>query len=88
MVINLRKLLRLPVYTESGKKLGKVFDLELDIDSHVVVRYLVRLNIFSIKNLLIQSSLVKAIKEDRIIVEDSVEKISSVETSSGMVLEE
>lgn len=88
MVINLRKLLRLPVYTESGKKLGKVFDLELDVDSQIVVRYLVKPSFLSVKNLLIQSSQVKSIKEDRIIVEDSVEKINFTETSPGMVLEE
>ncbi len=88
MVINLRKLLRLPVYTESGKKLGKVFDLELNVDSHVVVQYLVKPSFLSIKNLLVQSSQVKSVKEDRIIVEDSVEKISFTETSPGMALEE
>jgi len=88
MVINLRKLFCLPVYTESGKKLGKVFDLELDVDSHTVVHYLVRSNFLSVKYLLVQSNSIKAIKEDKIIVEDSVEKISSVETSPGMVLEE
>lgn len=74
MFINLKKLLRLPVYTESEIKLGRIFDLELDAETQAIRRYLVRSNFFSAKNFLIQSSQVKEIKNDRMVVYDSALK--------------
>lgn len=75
MFINLQKLLRLPVYTESEIKLGRVFDLELDVSSQTVMRYLVRPNIFSAKSFLIANAQVKEIKSDRLVVYDSALKM-------------
>jgi uncharacterized protein YrrD len=72
MFINLHKLLRLPVYTESEVKLGRIFDLELDATTQSVLRYLVRQNFLSAKPLLIAGAQIKEIKEDRVIVYDSV----------------
>lgn len=72
MFVNFRQLARLPVYTESGVKLGRIFDFELDIDSQAIARYLVRANIFSVKNFLIQVSQVKEITSDKIVVFDNV----------------
>lgn len=87
MVINIQKFLRLPVYTESGTKLGKIFDFELDIDSQTVVRYFVRLNWFSLKYFLVQNSQIKEIKVDSIIVYDSIVSDYLGKTSS-VALEE
>ena len=36
MIINFKKLINLPVFTESGQKLGKVCDLELATESHQI----------------------------------------------------
>lgn len=88
MVINLKNFLSLPVYTESGIKLGKVFDLEIDIENQSITQYFVRLNFFSIKYFLIQNTQVKEVKDDRLIVYDGVIKDSLTKTSLGPVLEE
>lgn len=74
MFVNLQKLLRLPVYTESEIKLGRIFDLELDVATQAVVRYLVRPNFLSAKSFLIASAQVKEIKNDRVIVYDNTLK--------------
>ncbi|MEK7680669.1 MAG: PRC-barrel domain-containing protein [Patescibacteria group bacterium] len=71
MNINLHKLTNLPVHTESGQKLGKVYDLEIDIDTHNVQRYLVRNNILSAKFFLIQNSQIKSISDEKIVVYDA-----------------
>lgn len=77
--INLQKLLRLPVFTESEIRLGRVFDLEIDLDSQVVIRYLVRANFLSPKVFLIANSQVKEIKVDRIVVYDDVLRVGEPE---------
>ena len=71
MYINLHKLANLPVYNESGQKLGRVYDVEIDVDTQNVLRYLVRQNILSAKILLIQSSQVKAITAEKMVVFDA-----------------
>lgn len=86
MIINLRKLLDLPVYTESGIKLGKIFDFELDIENHFVLRYLVRPNFISLQNFLVQSAQVQKITSDRMIVDDAV--VKAKKTASTIVSEE
>lgn len=87
MIVNLQKLLRLPVYTESGTKLGKIVDFEMDVDNQTVVRYFVRTILFSVKSFLIQNSQIKEIKDDKIVVYDSVVSDYQGKTS-GMALEE
>lgn len=87
MIINLQKLLRLPVYTESGAKLGKIFDFEMDVDSQTVIRYFVRPILFSVKSFLIQNSQIKEIKDDKVVVYDSVVSDYLAKTS-GVALEE
>ncbi len=85
MLINLHKLLRLPVFTESEIKLGRIFDLELDVEAQTVMRYLVRPNFLSAKHFLIAGAQVKEIKNDRMVVYDSVLK---AEAAGEMALEE
>jgi sporulation protein YlmC with PRC-barrel domain len=36
-----KNLIGLPVYTQSGTHLGKVADIELDVDGHTVTQYYV-----------------------------------------------
>lgn len=78
MVINLHKLLRLPVFTESEVKLGRIFDLELDTTTQAVMRYLVRPNFLSAKYFMIASAQVKEIKNDRLVVYDSTLKMEAI----------
>ena len=85
MFINLQKLLHLPVYTESEIKLGRIFDLELDVATQTVMRYLIRPNFLSARNFLIANAQVKEIKNDRLVVYDSALKM---ETMGEMASEE
>ncbi len=82
MAINLHKLLHLPVYTESEVKLGRIFDLELDATSQAIVRYLVRPNFLSAKYFLVASAQIKEIKNDRVVVYDSVLKMDVIGVAS------
>lgn len=81
MFVNLQKLLRLPIYTESEIKLGRIFDLELDVATQAVMRYLVRPNFLSTKYFMIASAQIKEIKIDRVVVYDSVLNVDLVKTS-------
>lgn len=76
MIINLHKLLHLPVFTESGTKLGRVYELEIDIDSHVIMQYLVRPNLLSARYFLVKNSQIKDITKDKIIVYDNILKVN------------
>jgi sporulation protein YlmC with PRC-barrel domain len=81
MIINLATLVKLPVYTESGIKLGKIFDLELDIENQMILRYLVRPNFISMQRFLIQAAQIKEITKEKIIVDDAV---SAAETNQSI----
>lgn len=88
MIISLRQLMRLPVYTESGTKLGHVSDLEIDVDTHNVMQYVVRPNAFSAKYYLIKNSQVKDITKDKIIVYDNVLKMLTARNFGTVVTPE
>ena len=88
MVINLRKLLRLPVYTESGTKLGKIYDCEIDAETHAILRYIIKANFLSAANFLVQTSQVVAITTDRVVVEDMIIKSGAQAMFGGAALEE
>ena len=63
--------MHLPVLTEMGTKLGKVFDVNIDIDNHSVKSYLVRSSIIS-RSYLIKPIQIISISKEEIIVEDAV----------------
>ncbi|MBI4262521.1 PRC-barrel domain-containing protein [Candidatus Uhrbacteria bacterium] len=42
MYITAHQLLGLPVETQAGEKLGKVVDIEIDVESHLVQKYHVK----------------------------------------------
>ncbi len=71
MIINFKKLINLPVFTESGQKLGKVCDLELATESHQIKKYLVGGNFLNATQYLISPGQVKSISADKIIVDDA-----------------
>lgn len=74
MLINLHHLLHLPVFTVSGTKLGKVFDIKFMVDTHAVHQYVVKPGFFSQKYFLIRPIQVKEITDKKIIVDDAVIK--------------
>ncbi len=93
MRIHFQKLIHLPVVTESKVKLGQVQDLEIDIDSHGIIAYLVGGKFFSKDWYRIVPVQIKKISEKEIIVEDAViksgeEKIISANQQSYQTIPE
>lgn len=80
MYINLPKLTHLPVVTQSGIKLGRIYDIKLDIPSQMIVGYLVRPSALSRQNFLIKPSQVVKITAEEIVVEDATLKEKTKET--------
>lgn len=72
----LRDLLRLPVTTESGEFLGRVSDVELELESASVRAYLVSPSfvkgLFTSEQYMITPSQVISISADKMIVKDGV----------------
>ncbi len=78
MFINIRVILRLPVSTQSGVKLGKVYDINFDVESHSVREYIVKENFLSKQTLLIKPNQVKEITLERMVVDDCFVKEKKV----------
>jgi sporulation protein YlmC with PRC-barrel domain len=78
--MNLRKnqLINLPVYTQSGQKLGRVVDFELNCELQEVIKYYVRgeniIKELIEKELIITAEQVISIDDKKMIVEDLVIK--------------
>lgn len=69
------------VVTQSGQKLGRLYSLWINIDTHQIVKYVVRKkSYFSLKykEFLIAPQQIIGMSETKIIVEDNVEKESAV----------
>lgn len=80
MKMPVKKILQLPVFTKSGAYLGKLIDLEIDIDSQVVLAYIVSRGFFRKKLFLIRPEQVDEITVQRVIVADAT--VSQFERSS------
>lgn len=72
----LRDLLRLPVTTQSGEFLGRVSDVELELESSTIRAYLVSPSfvkgLFTSEQYIITPSQVISISADKMIVKDGV----------------
>lgn len=79
MLINLRNLVSLPVETVSGKRLGKIVDINFSVENHSVFQYQARSGYFSRRVFLISPVQVKEITAKKMVVDDSVLKISETE---------
>jgi sporulation protein YlmC with PRC-barrel domain len=82
MYIPSQQLLRLPVVTRSGQRLGRVIGFEMDIDTGVVCRYQVRIGLLSglwNKTLLIDRSQVVSISVEKMVVEDMLTPIGATQ---------
>ena len=71
MRIDYKTIKSLTVETESGVKLGKVSDLEIDVDGQTVVAYKVKGGLFGEELIISRSQVVKFTKE-KMVVEDSL----------------
>ncbi len=91
MVLPLSKIKNLPVFTQSNLRLGIVVDIEIEIESQTILRYIVqqgqilgRLQ----EPLLVHRNQVLEITNERIIVEDSLGKEEVKETQDRSSLYE
>ncbi|MFA6105770.1 MAG: PRC-barrel domain-containing protein [Patescibacteria group bacterium] len=73
MFINEQTLIRLPVVTKSGDKLGHIIDIEIDVDNHQIRKYFVSSR-FQKDTYLIAPSQILQITDEKIVVEDTVIK--------------
>ena len=71
MRIKFDQLKDLPVVTQSGIELGKVRDLTLDVENHLIIKYIVKQGLFK-NDLLIAPVQVVSITDEKIIVADNV----------------
>lgn len=78
MLLNAKKIFGLPVETKDGTKIGKIADINLDIESHIVNSYAVGKSrilpfgggFISNENLIIGRNEVLSINNKKMIVED------------------
>lgn len=84
MLINLKKLLRLPVYTVSGHQLGQVLDVEIDLEQHFVHRYRVGSRYFGQVIYLIAPAQIKSITAEKMVVEDGLLPMKKVSTQAAL----
>ncbi len=86
MLVGLKNLLHLPVETKSGGKLGKVVEVNLDTDGHLVREYIVRPALFSQRTFLIRPAQVIAVTAEKMVVEDGALKATELSVSSMMAV--
>ena len=90
MLTNIKHLLGLLVETESGETLGKIVDINLDIENHAVKNYVARRSFLSKQEYLIKPVQIVSISKDKMIVEDTTvkEKLENdvKETNTSTVL--
>jgi len=71
MIINYKKLKSLQVETKSGMKIGKIHDVEIDIDTNGIVKYLITEGLFT-TDLIVSPEQVISITEKKVVVEDNI----------------
>jgi sporulation protein YlmC with PRC-barrel domain len=72
MLLKSKKIIDLPVYTRSGIKLGKVSDIEIEIDSQAVYSYEVRHGLISSQSLLVRPAQVASLSAKKMVVDDNL----------------
>lgn len=83
--MDFKKLINLPVYTQSNFYLGRIVELEINPQNNSVEKYFVKSHNF-IKNifqgkLIITASQVLSISEKRMVVKDNLKEIKELEVS-------
>mgnify|MGYP001612270081 CR=1 FL=1 len=87
--ITSKKLIGLGVYTESGNYIGKVSDLEIDIDTHAILRYIIKSRLGGImpKELIIAVSEIVYISSEKIVVRDGVQRELAAQKKKSAAME-
>lgn len=85
MLISLKKIIGLVVFTQSGNRLGKVWAVNMDTDTHIVREYLARASFFNSRVFLIKPNQVVEIGNEKMVVEDGVLKeLSNLQYASSL----
>jgi len=74
MLMPVKKIMALPVYTQSRQKLGRVIDVNLDIDNQSVFQYVVGRGIVDKDLYLVRPVQVIYITAEEMVVDDAVSK--------------
>lgn len=74
MYINHQKLMHLPVFTESGEKLGQIHDIEIDVETHHIRKYIIGPRFLGKETYLVTPAQIKSISSEKIVVEDTIIK--------------
>lgn len=74
MFIDWHTISHLPVFTESGQKLGNIREVEIDIENHLIRKYVVSHGFISKETFLVAPGQIKSITVEKIIVEDTIIK--------------
>lgn len=78
MIINNKKIINLPVFTEAGQEIGRLADFEIDIDSQSIINYYIiphhAITSLFKNRLIINRGQIIDISEDKIIVSDNFVK--------------
>lgn len=89
-ILDHKTLLRLPVETKSGAALGRVAGFEFDVETHGIVRYRVRPRGLAAgmlkKPLLVAREQVLSIDDEKMVVDDNVEKAMELEKAKAIGL--
>jgi sporulation protein YlmC with PRC-barrel domain len=89
-ILDDKTLLRLPVETKSGAALGRVAGFEFDVETHAIVRYRVRPRGLAAgmlkKPLLVAREQVLSVDDEKMVVDDNVEKAMELEKAKAIGL--
>ena len=72
MYINLQILIRLPVFTETGAKIGHVRDLEIDVETHTIRHYIVEHGIIGKDHYWVAPSQIVSVSTEKVVVKDAI----------------
>jgi sporulation protein YlmC with PRC-barrel domain len=78
MIQTFKQLKNLPVYSKSNDFLGKIKNIEINCDSHIISRYIIKssdvVKRISGKEIIISPSQVISLDEQKMVVEDNLLK--------------
>ena len=90
MQISWEQLNRLPVFTESGRKVGLVEGVEVDIDAHAVSHYVIKpasvVKAFFAGDLLIAPAEVVSITSEKMTVKDTITALEATNKGRRLVM--
>lgn len=77
-------MIHTPVFTQSGVKLGHIYDVEIDIETHHVRKYFIGPRFLGKETYLVTPVQIISITDQKIIVEDNIVKESDVEPKKSV----